>query len=92
MTARSLQREEHDRDRHNAHERRNQSHRNVRHPRLHIVLPNVFEVEITVETGEPSSKRDQKFGQWWVHVHEEAALNVLGREATEAAEQCEISL
>ena len=66
---------------------REETHGNVWYSRLNIVFPNVFEVEVAIEPCHPTKEGDEHLGQRRVNVHEELAMDVLGREATEAVEQ-----
>ena len=83
LTPRSLQRQKHRRHSQDATDRGQQPHGHKRHTRLQVILPDILEVEIPIEPRQPPGQCDQELRQWGVHVHEEFALDVLGREAAE---------
>ena len=60
------------------------SHPDIWHIWLEIVLPDLLEVEVSVEAAQPSSESDEELSKRWVHIHEEPALDIFGCEATEA--------
>lgn len=51
---------------------------------LDVVLANLLEVEAAVEAGQPAGEGDEHLGEGRVDVHEELALDIFRREATEA--------
>ncbi|KAI9163621.1 LOW QUALITY PROTEIN: hypothetical protein HJFPF1_05242 [Paramyrothecium foliicola] len=79
-----LQGEVHAGDDENTADGREQSHGDVGDARLEVVLSNVLEIEAAVETRQPTGEGDEHLGQRRMHIHEEFALDILGREATEA--------
>ena len=78
------QRQEHGWYRQDATDSREHSHRNIWNLGLHIVLPNLLEVEISLEAGKPSGESQEKLRQRRMYVHKETPLDVLGREAAKA--------
>jgi hypothetical protein len=62
-----------------------QAHGNIGDAGLKVVLANVLEVKLAVEASEPSCQCDQELCQRRMYVHEEAALDVFGRESTKTA-------
>ena len=83
LAPRRLERQKHHRDHRHSAQRGQQPHRHVRHPRLHVILANILEIELAVEARQESGERDEQFGERRVDVHEEFAFDVLGGEATE---------
>lgn len=55
-TASSLESQEHGRNGHNAHDSWEHAHSHIWHVRLQVILSNVLEVEISIESSQPSSK------------------------------------
>ena len=86
-TTSSFEREEHGRNSQNTHYGRQKSHCDVRHAWFHVVFANVLEIEVAIESGQPTRQSDQELCEGRVNVHEELALDVLGRESTEAGEK-----
>ena len=82
-TANGLEGQEHGGNQQDTADSREHSHGHVRDAGLEVILANVLEIEVSVETGEPTEEGDQHLCQWGVYVHEEAALDVLGSETTE---------
>jgi hypothetical protein len=82
---RSLECQEHGGNRQNTADGGQQTHGNVWNTWLEVVHANVLEVKVAVESTQPSRQRDQELRKRWVYVHEEFALDVLGREPTETA-------
>ena len=83
LAARGLQSEVHDRHSQYTADGRQESHGHIGHTRLDVVLSNILEIEVSIEAGQPSSESDQELGKRRVNIHEELALDVLAREATE---------
>lgn len=83
LAARSLQREEHDRHSQYTTDGRQKSHGDIGHARLDVVLSDILEVEVSIESGQPTGECDQELGKRRVYIHEELALDVFAGEATE---------
>lgn len=81
---RSLEGQEHGRNKKNTADGREQSHGDVGNLGLEVVLANILEIEISIETGEPANEGDEHLGERGVNIHEESALDVLGGKATKA--------
>jgi hypothetical protein len=84
-TPSSLECQEHGRRQKNTAQRGEQAHSYIWDTRLDVVLANLLEVEVAIETGQPAKQSDEELCQGRVDVHEELALDILGREAPEAA-------
>lgn len=61
---------------------REHAHGDVGNAGLEVILANVLEVEVAVETSQPTGESDEHFGQRRVDIHEEFALDVFRSEAT----------
>jgi hypothetical protein len=83
LAARSLQCKVHDRHSQYTANGRQKPHGHIGHTRLDVVLSNILEIEVSIEAGQPTSESDQELGERRVNVHEELALDVLARKATE---------
>jgi hypothetical protein len=81
---RSLEGQEHGRNGQDTADGRQHAHSNIWHTGLEVVHANVLEVEVSIESTQPSRKCDEELRQWRMYVHKELALDVLGRESTEA--------
>lgn len=84
--ANGLEGHEHEGSEENTTDSREQSHGDIWDTGLEVVLANVLEVEVTIETSQPTGQGDEHLGQGRVDVHEELALEVLGSETTEAVD------
>lgn len=80
----SLESQEHSWNQENTADSWQRSHPDVWDIWLEVILPDLLEVEVSVEAAEPSSKSNEELSKRWVDIHEESALNVLGSEATKA--------
>lgn len=79
-----FQREEHGRDQEDTTDSREKAHGDIWDTRLEVVLSDLLEVEVAIESSEPAEQSNEKLREWGMNVHEEFALDVFGREATEA--------
>lgn len=59
---------------------RQQTHSHIWHAGFEVVLANVLEVKVAIEARQPAGKGDEQFCKRRVHIHEEAALDVLAGE------------
>lgn len=84
-TSSSLQGQEHGRNRQNTADGGQHAHRDVGNLWLQVIHANVFEVKVSVEPAQPSRQCNEELRERRMNVHEEAALDVLGSEPTEAA-------
>jgi hypothetical protein len=83
-TAGSLESQEHGGNGQDTADGGEQTHGNVWHTGLQVVLANVLEIEVAVESTQPAGQGNKHLCERRVNVHEELALDVLGRESTEA--------
>lgn len=63
---------------------REHAHSHVWDAWLDIVLSNILEVEVALESGKPAEERDHQLCERGVHIHKKPALDVLGRKAAKA--------
>lgn len=82
-TTSGLERQEHGRDGKDTTDSGKKTHGDIRDTRLQVVHANVLEVETAIKSTQPSRQGDQELCEWGMHVHEELALDVLGRKSTE---------
>ena len=81
--ASSLDGQEDSRDGEDTTDGRQQSHGDVGHVGLEVILANIFEVEVAIKSSDPAGQSDQQLGERRVYVHEEFPLDVFAGEATE---------
>lgn len=84
-TAGSLQSQEYHWDCHHTHECWKEPHCHIWNTGFKVILSNVLEIEVPIETSHPSRKSQEQLCQWWMDIHEEFAFNVFRSEPTEAA-------
>lgn len=81
--AHGFQGEIHGGDGENTQESGQQTHCDVRDLGFEVVLANVLEIKVAIETRQPAGEGDEQFGEGRVDIHEEAALDVFAGEPTE---------
>lgn len=77
LASSSLEGQEHGGDRQDTTDGRKEAHGNIWNAGLDVVLANIFEIEFTVEAGQPAREGDEELCERRVYVHEESTLDVL---------------
>jgi hypothetical protein len=80
----SFESQKHGRDCQDTTDGGQKAHSDIWYTGLQVVFANVLKVEAAVEPTQPARQCDEHLRERRVYVHEELALDVLGRKSTEA--------